>query len=833
MPARPAPLLELVGVTKRFPGVVALDNVSFDLAAGEVHALVGENGAGKSTLINIVSGFFAPDAGKMTLAGQPVAWRSPVDARAQGIATVHQEADLFPTLSVAENMGLERGLPVGWGGWVRRARLDQQARDAVAQLDEPIDERQPAARLSVAQRHMVQIAAAVRQSARVLVLDEPTSALTAEESAWLFRQIRRLKTAGAGILYISHRQSEIFELADRITVLRDGRRVWTGASSTTTPEALIKQMVGRDRAAASGGVARRGTTVRQKARLEVQRLSAADGRFTEVSLRAYGGEILGVYGLIGSGRSEVAQTLFGLRQARGGALRIDGKATTAASPVRAVESGLAYLPEDRLRQSIFSGLSVRANTVISALNRLGHGWLTNAARERQSANQQRANLAIKCRDVEQPIAELSGGNQQKVVLARCLLMEPAVLILDEPTRGVDVASKAEIHRILRDQAEAGTAIVMISSELAEVVENSDRVLVFSDGRIAAEFEGDAISAEAIAAKALPGTTPGANVPKDRPGHKAFRRWRSETALVAANAAMILILAATTDAFLTLDNLWGLLATTAVWCILSLGAATTILAGAIDISLGSLLALSAGVGGLVLKAPYPAYMTIPAAVVAALAVGALGGLSNAAISLWGRVHPIVVTLGTMTVYRGLLIALTGGDTISELPEGFVNWSSARWLGVNGSAALGAATALAMYLWLNRFRGGRHVVAFGSSPTAARQVGISHARTWLAAFAAGGLLAALAGMLELSQTGSLQSGTGTGYELQAIAAAVIGGVSITGGRGSVGGVCLGALLLGLIYNGLVLWQVSRYHYELVTGGLLLCAVIADLAWRRLER
>ncbi len=297
--------------------------------------------------------------------------------------------------------------------------------------------------------------------------------------------------------------------------------------------------------------------------------------------------------------------------------------------------------------------------------------------------------------------------------------------------------------------------------------------------------------------------------------------------------MLLVLGLTTEAFFTSDNLWGLLANTSVWVILSLGAAAIILAGAIDISLGSLLALSAGVGGLMLKLPYDSRITIPAGILAALAVGAAGGLSNAALSLWGRVHPIVITLGTMTIYRGLLISLSGGDTITDLPAAFVGISTRTVFGVNGSVALAALAAVTIYLWLAHFRSGRYVLAMGASPTAARLVGISRTRTWLVAFGAGGLLAALAGLLELSQTGAMQSGMGSGYELRAIAAAVIGGVAISGGRGNVFGVCLGALLLSLIYNALVLWQISRYHYALVTGALLLAAVLVDLTWRRLDR
>jgi ABC-type sugar transport system ATPase subunit/ribose/xylose/arabinose/galactoside ABC-type transport system permease subunit len=824
-----APLLELVDVTRRFPGVVALDGVSFSLDRGEVHALVGENGAGKSTLINIIAGLLPCDGGHLLLAGQRVAWANPLESRAQGIVTVHQEAELFGTLSVAENMALEQGLPVGPGGWIRWRTIHEQARQAVDVLGEPIDIRQPAARLSVAQRHMTQIAAAVAQRARVLVLDEPTSALTGAETAWLFGQIARLKAAGVGIIYISHRQEEIFQLADRITVLRDGRRVWSGPRDAIDRSGLIRQMVGRggDTSARATGKPPRGVP-----RLQVTSLTAANERCADVSLTAHAGEIVGVYGLIGSGRSEFARAVFGLDKSTGGTITIDGQPRIIANPRDAVAAGLAYLPEDRLRQGVFRELTVRANAVVSALPALGRGPLTSVRRERAATRQQIDRLAIRCRDGEQPIGELSGGNQQKVVLARCLLSRPAVLILDEPTRGVDVGAKAEIHRILRQLAADGTAIVLISSDLPEVTENSDRVVVFRAGRVAAEFSAGQLDPESIADAALPEQSTAKAVARTS-RQRARRPVAGELALVVAIGLMFLVLGLTTDSFFTSDNLWGLLANTSVWVILSLGAAAIILAGAIDISLGSLLALSAGVGGLVLKLPYDSCVTIPAGILAALTVGAAGGLSNAALSLWGRVHPIVITLGTVTIYRGLLISLSGGDTITDLPPAFVGISTRTFLGINGSVALAALAAVTIYLWLAHFRSGRYVLAVGASPTAARLVGISRARTWLVAFGVGGLLAALAGLLELSQTGAMQSGMGSGYELRAIAAAVIGGVAIAGGRGTVFGVCLGALLLSLIYNALVLWQISRYHYALVTGALLLAAVLVDLAWRRLDR
>jgi rhamnose transport system ATP-binding protein len=834
VPVASAVLLELIDISRSFPGVIALDRVSLSVAAGEVHALVGENGAGKSTLINILSGLLAPDSGRMLLDGVDVAWANPVQARRRGIVAVHQEAELFPTLSVAENMALEQGLPVGPAGWVRWKKIFDDADRAVALMGEPLDVQGSAASLSVAQRHMTQIAAAVTQRARLLVLDEPTSALTARETEWLFERIAKLKAAGVGIVYISHRQEDIFQLADRITVLRDGRRVWSGPRESIDRTGLIRHMVGREYTAAGGRrVPARKFDLACPPRFEVKNFSGADHRFIDISLQAHAGEVLGIYGLVGSGRSEFARAVFGLQARQSGTVEIDGRPQTICSPAEAVAAGIAYLPEDRLREGVFRGLSVRANSVITALAALCRGPLTSAGRERAATATLVNALGIKCHSAEQPVGELSGGNQQKVVLARWLLGQPKVLILDEPTRGVDVGAKAEIHRILGRLAEQGVAIVMISSDLTEVLEHSDRVLVFRSGRAAAEFVADRTTADEVTAAALPLTTPEPGSRLQAFSGRAAGRMRGEMVLAAAIALIFIALTASTNSFATSANLWSLLASAAVLTILSLGAAFIILAGAIDISLGSQLALAAAVAGLVLKLPYPTGVIIPAAIAACLATGATLGVTNALLTIAGRVHPIVITLGTMTIYRGLLISLTGGDTITDLPRAFTRWSTSEWLGVNGSAALGFLTAIVAYFVLVHFRCGRHLVALGSSPAAARLAGISRSRSWMLAFGAGGLLAALAGLLELAQTGALQSGMGSGYELQAIAAAVIGGVSISGGRGSVPGVCLGALLLSLIYNAVVLWQISGHHYALITGVLLLVAVLADRVWRRAER
>jgi ABC-type sugar transport system ATPase subunit/ribose/xylose/arabinose/galactoside ABC-type transport system permease subunit len=839
------PLLELRGVSRSFPGVVALTDVSFDLRAGEVHAVVGENGAGKSTLINLISGVLRPDSGTILLAGEPVELSSPVIARRHGIVTVHQEAEFFATLSVAENMALAVGLP-RWGGvFVDRGAVAGNARCVVTHLGEAIDVARPAGRLTVAQRHLVQVATAVEELARIVILDEPTSALSAAESHWLFEQIERLRRAGVGIVYISHRQDEIFRLADRITVLRDGARVWSGAKTDITPTQLVERMVGRegvDLASARATTARLHTA---PPRMAIRNLSSADGRVRDVSLAVHAGEIVGLYGLVGAGRTELAHLLFGLAAPSQGEIEIDGHAVRIRSTDEAVSAGIAYLPEDRLRQGICRDLSVRENTVLATLARWQRGPLSSATRERAAAAEQLTALGVRYRGREQSIGDLSGGNQQKVVLARWLLTRPRVLVLDEPTRGVDVRSKAEIHRLLAECATAGCALLLISSDLPEVLAHSDRVLVFCDGQVAGEFLPSQCTPAEVARAALPPdaapafaansastVTSGAS----KASARSMPRWRfapSELGLTVAVAALAMALTATTENFATADNLRGLATSAAVWTILALAAAPVIIAGGIDISIGAIFALAAAVGGLVMKLDGPPLAMVPAGIAAGLTVALAAGLVNASLALVGRLHPIVVTLGMMGVYRGLLVLLTGGETIHGMPAAFDALANRRIAGVNGSMLVLLAAIGAAHVWLTHTVAGRHLYAVGASSAAARLFGISRNRAWLVAFGGGGLLVGLAGLLQLAQDGSMQSVMGTGYELRAIAAAVIGGTAISGGRGSVIGVVLGAALLSLVSNALVLWQISRYHHDLVVGGLILAAVLWDLLWRKLER
>jgi len=493
-------VLELAGVSKSFPGVRALSDISFDVRAGEVHALLGENGAGKSTLIKVMSGVHKADAGTMHLDATPVVFGSPQEAQAAGIATIYQELLLFPELTVAENIFMGHA-PRGRFG-IDWKRMRGRARELLASLD--IHDLDPGAlvgTLSVGNRQRVEIAKALSHNARVLIMDEPTAALTQHDVERLFRIVRLLKDRGVGVVYISHRLEEIFLLADRVTVLRDGAFVATKPVSETSHQDLVEMMVGRRIEALFPKLeAKLGPPVLE---LEnVVRLPATRG----VSLTLRAGEILGIAGLVGSGRSELAEVIFGMTPAEGGSIRIDGKPVTIRSPSDAKRLGIAYVPEDRGRQGLVRPMAIAENVSLANLKRLAHGAFIDRRAERALAQDSVKRFGIRASGIGQIVGTLSGGNQQKVGLSKWLATEPRILIMDEPTRGIDVGAKAEIHRLMSELAGKGLAILMISSELPEVMGMSDRILVMRAGRIVAEMDR-AIATQAAVARAMMSDAP--------------------------------------------------------------------------------------------------------------------------------------------------------------------------------------------------------------------------------------------------------------------------------------------------------------------------------------
>jgi ABC-type sugar transport system ATPase subunit/ribose/xylose/arabinose/galactoside ABC-type transport system permease subunit len=808
--------------------VTALQEVDLTLRPGSIHALVGENGAGKSTLLNILSGLLRPDGGEIVVAGKPVHFRDAHGARRQGIVTVHQEVDLFPSLTVAENLGLEQGLATrgGWIDWRAQRRRTRQAFQGVGfDLSPAI----PAGALSPAHRQLVEIAAAVSQPCQVLVLDEPTSSLSAKEVQLLFAHLRRFRTQGAAVVYVSHRLEEVFALADEVTVLRDGRRVWTGPMTETSPRHLIALMVGREVAAAvcqtfgaTGAV-----------RFQCHGLTATDGSFTDISLEVRGGEVLGLYGLIGAGRSEWAQAVFGLGRLAGGIVRIDGRRVVPRGPGTMIRHGLVYVPEDRLRQGLCRGLSVRANVVLASLKQLASGLWLPASREVRSTRTVIEQLGVRLTSAGQPVGTLSGGNQQKVVFGRWLGREPAVLILDEPTRGVDVGAKGEIYALVRRLTAEGRAVIYISSDLPEVLTQGNRLVVFREGRLAATFDPGTTSAEEVATAALPtgdgsageaaATEAVAVPPSSRLAGPPFP-WLRETALLVVLVALFGFLELRTGRFLHAGNLRNLATDAALLSFCAVGATLVILAGGLDISLGSLMALSAGVAGRLWEQGKP----FPLVAALALSVGGAGGFLNAALTLLGRVHPIVITLGTLSVYRGLTLWWVEQDV--QVAGRARNWIFAEALGLPLMAWLGLGLVALTWLLLNRTVAGRKVYAQGDNPSAAHRVGIDRGRVWLATFTLQGMLVGLAGLLYLARSGSLQPNSFDDKTLEAIAAAVVGGVAITGGRGSVWGVALGCLFLVALAPACLFLHVSTHWQRTLVGGALVVAVTVDSLWRR---
>jgi len=474
------PLLLMDGITKDFPGVRALDGVTFEVAAGEVHALVGENGAGKSTLMKILSGALPRDSGQVLLDGQPVEITSPHRAQELGISMIYQDFNLVPYLSAAENIFLgreprKRGFIVDW----RALRSQSQA--VLERLDVSLDVDAPVRTLSVAQRQMVEIARAISTQAKILVMDEPSSTLTDHELRRLFELVRSLKQAGVAVIYISHRLEEVFEIADRITVLRDGKAIGTRGLADVDRDEVIRMMVGRE---ITEKIPKQAAPIGEEV-LRVEGLCGSGVRDIGFSLRA--GEVVGLTGLVGAGRTEVARLIFGADAADSGAIYVSGKRVAIRSPRDAIRLGIGFVTEDRQGQGLVMGMNVRENVSLANLELLAVYGFVRSQAERNSANQAIGSLRIRTPSAEQAVRNLSGGNQQKVVLAKWVLTESKLLIFDEPTRGIDVGAKVEIYQLMNELAARGAGILMISSELPEVLGMSDRILVMHAGRIVAEF----------------------------------------------------------------------------------------------------------------------------------------------------------------------------------------------------------------------------------------------------------------------------------------------------------------------------------------------------------
>ncbi|MDS0139148.1 MULTISPECIES: sugar ABC transporter ATP-binding protein [unclassified Amycolatopsis] len=508
---RTAPVLEVTGVTKRFPGTLALDDVSFALAPGEVHALVGENGAGKSTLIKVLTGVYQPDEGEVRHLGEPVTFKRPIDAQRAGISTIYQEVNLVPLMSIAGNVFLGRE-PRTKAGLVDWSKMYADARELLKGYGITDDVKRPLHTLGVGAQQMVALARAVSTDAKVVIMDEPTSSLEPREVETLFEVLNRLHAHGIAIVYVSHRMDELYRVCDSVTVLRDGRVVHSGPLKPLPRIELVSLMLGREiRQIREEGVTAFGEEhdVEREPLLKAENLSGMR-KLHDVSVSIRPGEVVGLAGLLGSGRSETARAIVGAFPLDGGSVLLAGKPLKKGRIAQAMRAGIALLAEDRKTDGIIPNLSVRENIVLAALPALSPFGLVSKAKQDRIVQVFMERLRIKAASPEQRVSELSGGNQQKVLLARWLATGPKILLLDEPTRGIDVGAKAEVQALIDELAQEGLGVLLISSELEELIDGSDRVVVLRDGSVAGELTGDRITEENVLTAIAAETTGGDN-----------------------------------------------------------------------------------------------------------------------------------------------------------------------------------------------------------------------------------------------------------------------------------------------------------------------------------
>ena len=492
-------ILEVKGISKYFPGVQALGGVDLDIKKGEVHSIVGENGAGKSTLMKVLTGVYKRDEGEYYFEGKPAVFQNIHQSIELGISCIYQELTIVPMLDVAKNLFLGN-LPVNRYGVVDYKRLYEEAEEVLKLLGMDLSPRTLAKDLSVAQHQMIEIGRAVSRKAKVIIMDEPTSSLTDNETAVLFRVIRSLKEKGIGIFYISHKLEEIIKISDRISVFRDGKKIITFPNdSAVSQDMIIGHMIGRKiENYYNKQVVEKGETA-----LEVRGLTRK-GVFEDVSFRVRKGEVLGFFGLVGAGRSEVMTALVGIDKADAGEIFIDGKPRKIHSPAAAISAGIGFVPEDRRQQGLILRLSVKFNSLIIKMNQIARFGVTNDREETRIANEYKEYLDIKTPNLGKSVGELSGGNQQKVVIAKWLMMNPKILILDEPTRGIDVGAKTEIYRLINELSAKGVAVIVISSELPEALGLSDRIITMAEGRITGDLEIGKCSSQIVMEAALGG-----------------------------------------------------------------------------------------------------------------------------------------------------------------------------------------------------------------------------------------------------------------------------------------------------------------------------------------
>lgn len=767
--------LKLSGIEKSFGAVRALKGVDFAAAAGEVHAIVGENGAGKSTLIGIASGILPADAGEILVAGQKVSGPGPSRMRKLGISVAYQHPALATDLTVLENLQLVAPHLIGPDGADEAAKLIHLV--ATDQLAMPVNTR--VADLTLAQRHVVEIARALSTRPKVLFLDEPTEPFQQADIRKLFELIKSLRQQGLAIVYVSHRLHEVTELADRITVIRDGEMVDTRAARDFTMADIVTRIAGRPLAQMFPAKASR----LGPALLEVRDLSGTG--FDEVGLTVRSGEIVGLAGVEGEGQREFLRAVAGVDRRAKGEVRVVGRPVHGGNPSAAREAGMGFVTDDRHSEGLFLNLSVRENLGLGFLGKVARHGVIDLAREVQTGSRVAEQLRVRAASLEAPVSSLSGGNQQKVLFGREIAAEPKVLLVDEPTSGVDVGARTEIYQRLRALADQGLAVLVASSDGVELEGLCDRVFIFARGRIVRELTGGEVTDTIITEANLTATASRTAVA----GHQ--RRTGLQKLLasdhfpaIVLTAITAVILAGTQAAnpfFLTGFNIAQMLTLLSVLCFVSMGQLMTILVGGIDLSLGPLVGFSVVLASYVVADGDPTSNLIGGSVLIVL-FGTAFGLAQGLLVTLLRLPSVVVTLASFIGLQGLSLLLRPHPK-GEIDDMLSDVFHFPIVGVPLAIILVLLATAGLEWLLYRSDIGRRVRAVGSNPVASFRLGVSSARITLLAFTAAGALAGIAGLMQAAQIGIGSGTTGVDFTLLSITAVVLGGASVAGGRGSI--------------------------------------------------
>lgn len=827
--------IELRNVSKRFGNVTALSGVTFSIRAGEIHAVVGENGAGKSTLISILDGAIEPTSGTAHVSGR-------VPRREAGserqVSTVFQDLRLAPDLTVAENLFL--GFAPSRHGFIDRELMRQRALAVLARLGASIDPASRVADLDAGQQQIVEIGRALAVSSPILILDEPTSRLGHEDTERLLAILREINEKGTTIVFVSHRLKEVRELCDRISVLRDGHYVTTRETNDCSESQLVDLMVGKDAERARGRPKQRAVG---RELLRVKELCTESGDVLDASFVVRAGEVVGIVGVDGNGQRPLLRALAGLERRSSGSMQMAGKAFWPRNARSAQKHGVIYVSGDREREGVFGALSVRENLTASPRSEMTIAGVVRVTAERRRLEEAGETFSIKVASAEQPITSLSGGNQQKVVLARALDRTPRILVLDDPTQGIDVGTRADVYELMDEWVGRGLGVVMRTSDTSEALALCDRAFVMVEGRIVRELTGDEIDERSIVDTAAThrtdigsdsGTANGGDARQSSSERPSIRRFgegvRSSLGLIPLAlivGALIAIGAVTSPVFLEEYNLDVLATTLAPLLFVAVGQAVVMGVGGIDLSVGPAMSLTT-VAATFLVAGSGTQPFLGALII--LAAGLMVGLANGLLIEYLKIPDLLATLGTFSVLSGLALAWRAS------PGGVVSFEFVDAVGVTGGLQAGFLVALAIAIAVGvvvaRTNVGRVLLATGSNRRSAEAVGARVSLLRILAYGGSGLLAAAAGLILAATLGSGDPTSGTNYTLMSVAAAVVGGVSIFGGRLNVVGVGLGATLLVTLTNILSLNEISSYWQMVATAVITIVAVAGySSSFRRL--